>query len=151
VSLKEEDYSSYLAYESMTVQVLALLCGFTFTAITILVTQLPNLNQIISQVTLFFLAFMFYVFEFLLFFIMFYLSYCIQSVPPEARGRRTVGWLWFLSSTLWGIAIVLLFLLWNLTYLFLAAGVMYGVFTLLTIIFIWKPFLEFSKKLRPQK
>ena len=151
MSAKEEDYSSYLAYESVALQVLALLCGFTFTAITLLITLLPNPGSFQSQFTLFFLAFMFYIFQFMLFYGIFYLSYCIKAVPPEAKGRRIVMWLWFSSFGLWGVAIVLMFLLWNLTYLAMASGIVYILFTLLTIIFVWKPVLELYRKIRPQK
>jgi hypothetical protein len=151
MSAKDEDYSSYLAYESIAAQVLALFCGFDFTAITIFVTLFPNLSSFSSQATLFFLAFMFYLFEFLLFYAIFYLSYCVKAVPPEAKGRRTAMWLWLLGFSLWGIAIVLMFTLWNLTYLAMATGAMYAVFTILSAIFIWKPTIELYKKIRPQK
>ena len=151
MSTEDEDYSSYLAYESVALQVLALLCGFTFTAITLLITLLPNPGSFQSQFTLFFLASMFYLFLFMLFYGIFYLSYCVKAVPPEAKGRRIVMWLWFLSFSLWGIAVVLMFLLWNLTYLALVAGIMYALFTMLTVIYVWKPALELYKKLRSQK
>jgi len=150
VSTKEEDYSSWLAVESLAVQVEALLCGFTFTAITLLVTLLPDPSSFLSQVTLCFLAFIFYLLEFLLFYALFYLSYCVKAVPPDwkkrRRQRRIAMWLWLLSLTAFGIAIVLMFLLWSLTYLALASGLMYTFFTVLTGIYIWKPTLELMFK-----
>jgi len=150
VSTKEEDYSSWLAVESLAVQVEALLCGFTFTAITLLVTLLPDPSGFLSQVTLCFLAFIFYLLEFLLFYALHYLSYCIKAVPPEwkkrRRERRFLMGLFLLSFTSFGIAIVLMFLLWNLTYLALASGLMYTFFTILAIIYIWKPILELELK-----
>jgi len=150
VSTKEEDYSSWLAAESLVVHVEALLCGFTFTAITLLVTRLPDPSQILPQVTLFFLAFIFYLFEFLVFYALYYLSYCVKAVPKEwkqrKRERRILTWLWLLCFTSFGIAIVLMFLLWSLTYLALASGLMYTFFTALTAIFIWKPTVELMFK-----
>lgn len=151
MSADERDYSSYLAYESMAVQVLALLCGFTFTSITILLTLLPDPNQVLSQVTLFFLAFMFDLMLFMLSFAIFYVTFCVKAVPPEAKGRRTIMWLWVLVFSLWGLAIVLMFFLWNLMYLALASGVTYVLFTILDYIYIWKPFIELSKRLRSQR
>ena len=146
MSTKEEDYSSWLAYESVAVYAATLLCGFTFTSITILITQLPNPSSFLSQVTLGFLAFMFHMFEFLLFHALFYLRHAVKAVPPEweqRKGeRRFAMWLWLLSFTVWGIALVLMFLLWSLTYLALASGLMYMLFTVLTGIFVWKPMLE---------
>jgi len=150
VSTKEEDYSSWLSFESLCVHVEALLCGFTFTAITILVTRLPDPSSFLSQVTLFFLAFIFYVFEFLLFYALFYLSYCVKAIPSEWKQRRRqrhiLMGLWLLSFTAFGMAIVLMFLLWNLTHLALASGLMYTLFTALTAILIWKPTLELMFK-----
>ncbi len=151
MSANEKDYSSYLAYESMAVQVLALLCGFTFTSITVLLTLLPDPKQVLSQVTLFFLAFMFDLMLFMLSFAMFYLAFCVKAVPPEAKGRRSMMWLWFLIFSLWGISIVLMFLLWNLIYLALTSGIMYALFAILTVIFVWKPAIELFRKLRPRK
>ena len=151
MSANEKDYSSYLAYESVAIHVLALFCGFTFTAITILVTRLPDPTQIMSQVTLFFLAFLLDLMQFTLFFAIFYLVYCIKEVPPETKMRRKVAWLYYLSFSLWGVAIVLMFLLWNLTYLALASGIMYALFTILGYILVFKSILELSRKLRSQQ
>lgn len=55
----EENYSPYLAYESLAVHILALFCGFTFTAITILLFRFPDISQLHLQITLFFLTFLF--------------------------------------------------------------------------------------------
>ena len=57
MSKNEEDYSSYLTYETWATQIIALFCGFTFTAITIILTLLPDPSQIQSQIILFFRAF----------------------------------------------------------------------------------------------
>jgi len=147
----EEDLSSYLAYESFAGEVLAIFMGFTFTAITLLLTLLPDPSQILAQVTLFFLALVFYLFQFIVFFAIYYLMYCVRGVPPEARGRRSLGLLLFSGFSLWGLVIVLMFLLWNLTYLALASGTVYALFTILAFIYIWKPALELMSKLRSQK
>jgi len=151
VSTKEEDYSSYLAYESFFGEILALFCGFTFTAITILITLLPDPSQIMAQGSLFFLAFMFYLFKFILFWSLLYLAYCVKAVPSEIRGRRTLMWLTLLSFSLWGLAIVLMFLLWNLVYLALASGIMCAFFIVLDYIFVVRPYVELSRKMRAKK
>ena len=148
MSTREKDYSSYLAYESFCGEILALFCGFTFTAITILTTLLPNPSQIVAQASLFFLAFMFYLFKFILFWSMLYLAYCVRAVPTEIRGRRTLMWLMLLSFSMWGVAIVLMFLLWNLTYLALASGIMCAFFIVLDYIFVVKPYVELSRRIR---
>jgi len=147
----EDDYSTYLAYNTWVYQIVALFSGFTFTAITILLTLLPDPSQIHSQVILFFLASIFDLFQFDLFYGVYYLGYCVRKAPPEARGRRTLMLLMLLSFSLWGLAIVLMFFLWNLMYLALASGTLYASFTILAYIFIWKPGIEYSKRLRSQK
>jgi len=151
VSANEKDYSSYLAYESVAMPVLALFCGFTFTAITILVAQLPDPTQIMSQVTLFFLTFLLDSMQFILFYSIMYLAYCIKEVPPETKMRPRVMWLFYISFNLWSIAVVLMFLLWNLTYLALASGIMYALFIILGYIPGFNSFIELSRKLRSQK
>jgi len=93
---------------------------------------------------------MFYLFELILLYDVFYLSYCIKAVPPEAKGRHTLMWLWLGGFTLWGLSIVLMFTLWNLTYLAVATGTMYVVYTILSVIFIWKPAMEHFRKARQE-
>jgi hypothetical protein len=134
----------------MALHIIALFCGFTFTAITILLTRSPDPSLLMSQVTLFFLAFMFYLFQFILLYSIYYLAYCIKDVPPDAKGRKTGVVLWFTSFSLWGIAILLMFLIWNLTYLAIASGLVFAMFDVLTLVFIYKPFIERSKRLRPR-
>jgi hypothetical protein len=151
VSTNKKGYPSYLAYESIAVGAFSLFCGFIFTAITILLTRFPDPSLMAAQVTLFFLTFLFEMLLFLIFFGIYYLSYCVTETPPEAKGRRIVALLYILMCNLWGVIIVPMYLLWNLYYLALASGAVYASFAVLAAIYIWKPMLKLLKEIRPEK
>ena len=152
MSTNGEDYSSFLAYETWASQIIALFCGFTFTAITILLVELPTPIQIQAQAILFFLTSIFNLFQFLLLSYIFSLAYCITAVPPELKRQRKLAHmhelLSILSFYLWGLAVVLMFYLWNLPYLALASGSVYAIFVILSYVIIWKPSIEISKEIR---
>jgi hypothetical protein len=154
MSTNDEDYSSFLAYETWASQIIALFCGFTFTVITILLVELPAPIQIQSQIILFFLASLFNLFQFLLFSYILYLAFCIKAVPPELKRlgthARVHELLTVLSFYLLGLAVVLMFFLWNLLYLALASGVVYALFIILAYVIIWRPALEISQEMRSQ-
>lgn len=65
VSTGEQDYSDYIKYLSNMGNMFSFLTGFMFTAITVLVTRLPNPNSVVAQIALFFMATMLDVFIFL--------------------------------------------------------------------------------------
>lgn len=60
------DYSDYVKHRSNLITIFVLLCGFTFTATTILVTRLPESGGVASQLVLLFSAFLHDLFVFLL-------------------------------------------------------------------------------------
>jgi hypothetical protein len=63
---------------------------------------------------------------------------------------RLHEWLTILGFYLWGFAILLMFVLWNLLYLALASRAMYVLFIILAYVIIWKPALELSQEMRSQ-
>ena len=154
MSINDKDYSSFLTYETWVSQIIALFCGFTFTAITLLLVELPTPIETQSQFILFFLATLFNLFQFLLLSYILSLAYCIQAVPPELKRlslhARLHEWLTILGFYLWGFAILLMFVHWNLMYLTLASGAMYALFIILAYVIIWKPALELSQEMRSQ-
>jgi hypothetical protein len=154
MSINDEDYSSFLTYETWVSQIIALFCGFTFTAITLFLVELPAPIEIPSQIILFFLTTLFNIFQFLLLSYILSLAYCIQAVPPALKRlsshARLHEWLTILGFYLWGFAILLMFVLWNLLYLALASGAMYVLFIILAYVSIWKPALELSHEMRSQ-
>jgi len=148
VTENEKDYSDYIQYASSSASVLSLLSGFTFTAFTILLAQLPDPSSIISQFTLFFLAALFYVFIALLAWLHTFqmIRYC-KNVPSPSRGLNTFNYISALSYIGLQFTIVLMLLIWNLTYLALATGIMWAIFAIL-IISGTRPFLEYRKTVR---
>jgi len=98
VTENEKDYSDYIQYASSSASVLSLLSGFTFTAFTILLAQLPDPSSIISQFTLFFLAALFYIFITLLAWLHTFqmIRYC-KNVPPASKGLDTFNYISALS------------------------------------------------------
>jgi len=133
ISKNEKDYSDYLQATQSTLNVLVLLSGFTFTGITILLSQFPVLDSLRGQFILFFLASLLFLFMFLMSWaIGRNLRYC-RSMPPVTRDIASFNRLTLLSYFLLQFAVVLMFLLWNLTILSLASGVVLAMFVILTI------------------
>jgi len=147
VSGNEEKYSAYVQYVSNLSQNWALFSGFTFTAITVLLTLLPDPSQIFAQGTLFSLTALLFVFLFLLLFENTMLTYCVIAAPSLPKVTKIVGDL--LLKVVWyviGIPIVLMYLLWNLFSLAIAAIVLNAIFIILVHVAIDKPLEKDSTK-----
>jgi hypothetical protein len=154
VSENKKDYSDYISYASNFLLALSLFSGFTFASITILITQLPDPSQILIQVTLFFLATMFYVFVFLSFYFIGCILHCVKNVPPDTEllgYKKVVSFLATISFPIWGVSVVLMFLFWNLLYLALASFIVLLAVDIWSIFAIVKPNFEHLKKMRSQK
>jgi hypothetical protein len=99
--------------------------GFSFTATVVLLTLLPNPSEIMLQVILFVLAVVYQILGFLLFHIEAVLAYCVRTAPQLPKEYRG-GILIHLSNLTWymltGIT-VLMFFVWNLTYLAAATAI----------------------------
>lgn len=118
---------------------------FIFTSITILLTQLPDPHSISSKLVLLFLASLLDLTQFAGgWLITEDILYC-KKVPPATR--QIANRLLFLIFIMSSFSVVLMFLLWNLIYLSLAAAIVWALFIIAFFIFIWKPFLEYRKTL----
>lgn len=145
MSENERDYSDYIQHMSNVVSGLFALGGFIFTAITILLTQLPNPNTLQSQLVLLFLAVFFDLLMFVSSFSTVEMIYHCRDIPPLTRRIRFLNALLTLVANLSGFAVSLLFLLWNLTMPAIVSGLVWG-FLVIAIIFLeWKPFQEYRK------
>lgn len=155
MSTNEKDYSAYIAYQSSGMQVYSLFVAFTFTVITLLLTLLPDPHQMLPQVTLFFISILFDIFLFLTFSGFLNLSKCADHVPPidekEQRRSVTTNFMYLFSLVLWGVAMTLMFLLWNLTILALASGVVYVLFVILILAYVYRPIAQHWNELRSKK
>jgi hypothetical protein len=137
----EEDYSDYIKHMSNLSSVGSLLAGFTFTTLTILITRLPDPSSIMSQLVLFFIAVLFYLFIFLVGWNANTIIYFCKKVPPKTKQLSTFNLLTLVSYVLLGVTVILMFLLWNLIYLALASGIVWALFIISFYIFVWKPFI----------
>jgi len=133
ISENEKDYSDYFQVTAHTANILALLSGFTFTGITILLSQYPVLGSLTVQFILFFLASLFFFFMFLMAWFDAALMRLCRNRPPVTREVAGLNRLIVLGYTLLQLTVVLMFLVWNLAYLSLASGVVLAMFVILEI------------------
>ena len=145
VSENEKDYSGYTQMMSVTGSTISLLSGFTFTAFTILLTQLSDPSSIASQFTLFFLAGLFYLFMVLLMWSHRHIMRYTKNIPPLSKGTNTFNFLLLVSFWGLGTTMVLMPFIWNLIYLALATGIMWVTFIMLGWVYIMRPFVEYRK------
>ncbi len=128
LSESEKDYSEYLQVLANNSSILVLLSGFTFTAITILLSQFPVLDSLTSQFILFFLSSLFFLFMLLLGWVHAIMMRFCRNLPPVTSEIVDFNRLTLLSYMLLQFAVVLMFLIWNLIYLSLASGVVLAMF-----------------------
>lgn len=129
---EEELYTYLLNMSRVRASVLSFLAGFTFTVISLFLTQLPDPTSVMSQITLFFLTLLF---EFFLFLSAWQMSIIISCAPSRVvyaahaqvfrREVNTFNLLMLLGFSLLGMSVMLMFLLWNLFYLALASCIVW--------------------------
>ena len=134
---KEELYNYLFKLSGVRASVLTFLAGFTFTVLSIFLNQLPDPTNSMSQITLFLLTLLF---EFFLFLSAWQMTIIISCAPARivyaAYGRvfrrevATFSLLMFLGLSLFGMSVMLMFLLWNLFYLALASSVIWILFVI---------------------
>jgi hypothetical protein len=110
--------------------IMALLSGFTFTAITIMLSQFPALGSLTAQLVLFFLACLFFLFIMLVGMVHGLLYKLCRCFPPVTKDIAGFNVLSLLSWVLLQFAVVLMFLIWNLVYLSLASAAMVVIFNI---------------------
>jgi hypothetical protein len=129
VTENEAEYTEYVkAVDRSRVTMLSLFSGFTFTAITLFLVQLPDPSSFISQLTLFFLVVLFDLCLFLLAWqtIIMIGTWNVSKTPARSKWELSVfNLLLIIAFILWGWSVVLMFLLWNLTFLTMVSGVLW--------------------------
>ncbi|MFX1490772.1 MAG: hypothetical protein ACFFBU_00745 [Promethearchaeota archaeon] len=128
------DYSEYRKHIISLASVMTFLAGFTFTVITLLLTQLPDLSSLalsinfLWQFTLFFLAVLFYLMLFIVFYCLVISIILVRDLIPKGTmptAAKIYNVAYALIWLLIGIPLSLMFLLWNLIYLALAAAIVW--------------------------
>ncbi len=145
MTIEKKDYSDYVSFLINGVYVVSLFTVFTFTVITLLVTQLPDPSLAMAQVILFILALIFDIFLFYISWSFWYVLYFCDRVPPMTRSARITTFLAFATYQMLGIVIILMFLLLDLTSLALAALLMWFIFLVLTYAFVYRPLTRFKE------
>ncbi len=140
---EEETYADYFGHNRTISSVLSLFCGFIFTAITLLLTSYPNIQDSFAQTTLFFLTFTFYVALYTLVDNLEMGFHYIKKIPPLTF-RVSPFFRLILVFYLFGTAVVLMFILFGLQTLAIVTGVLWGIFILVSIVFIVVPFFRQS-------
>ncbi len=132
---EEQTYSEYVRdLSGVRVTAVSLLSGFTFTTINILLNQLPDPGSIMSNITLLFLTI---IFDLLLFLLGWQINiviglYDVRDPPPRERWELTAfNVIMLVVFMMWGVSLVLIYLLWNLYTLAIVSGILW---TLLNIV-----------------
>lgn len=152
MSENEEKYSAYIQAHSVGSMTWSLFAGFTFAAITILLTQHPEPSEIPVQITLFIFVFMLFLFLHNLNGANTIVGICVRTAPslPEEwqsmRFRRFQSLFDWIGWILLGYSVVFMYFLWNLYYLALASSVLGLLFLALCYIDYIKPSKEYFKK-----
>jgi hypothetical protein len=134
----EDKYTEYVkAVDRSRVTILSLFAGFTFTAITLFLDQLPGQGSFISQVMFFFLVLLFDISLFLLAWqtIIMIGTWNVTNVPSYAKWELSVfNLLLILVFILWGWIVVLMFLVRNLNILALVSGILWLIVMISTVV-----------------
>jgi hypothetical protein len=142
---EKKDYSDYISFLVNGVNIASLFAVFTFTVITLLVTQLPDPSLFIAQVILFFLALIFELLLLIIGWSFWYILYFCEYVPPMTGTAKFASLFAFAMYQMFGIVIVLMFLLLNLAPLAFAAFLMWLIFLVLVYVFNYRPLTRFKE------
>jgi len=135
----KEDYTEYVGQISNVINALALLSGFMFASLTVLLSGLPDLSSVLSQSVLLVAAFFLDVFLFLL---QGFLSLSVSYIrmPPYTREMKNWNLLLMLSIMFgMGTLTTLMFLAYKLVYLALAQLAIWIVFSTAAWVYIFVP------------
>lgn len=152
MSENEEEYSAYVQSHSVSSMTWSLFAGFTFVAITVLLTQHPDPSQIPAQITLFIFAFMLFLFLHNLNGSNITIGICIRTAPPLPEKWQSIGFKRIQNLFDWigwillGYSVVFMYFLWSLYYLALASSALGLLFLILCYIDYIKPSEEYFRK-----
>ena len=139
----ETHYTDFLTQLSGLTSELSLFCGFTLTIITLLVTRLPDPSILLAQISLLFLTILLNLLTFLLGWVMTMRTIFCRYLPlNKIKYSNVFNPLLFLSLSLWGISVILIYLLWSLTYLAIVSTIIEAFFISVAFKLFWKQFRE---------
>ncbi len=132
MSEKKASYSEYFGHNGVIVGVLSLFCGFLFTSITILLTSLQNKEGTLFQATILFLTLIFYFSLYVLLDNLEMAFHYINDIPPLTLKVRPFFNL-LLIFYFFGTSTILMFLLFNLSYLATISSVIWIIVVIASI------------------
>jgi len=135
-----EDWSDYIKHRSNLINIFALLCGFTFTAATILDTSLPQPENIPNQLVLLFSAILFDLFVFLLLLNTVNIFNYIQKIPSPTRTTNIISVLSVTSIALWGYLLPSILFLFDFESVGIVASAIWTVVLVIGFLVIYRPF-----------
>ena len=142
----EEDYSDYSRHINTSINGLTLITGFTFTAITLLLTRLDDPSSISSQLMILFLVILFYLDASLADHLSVETLYYCKRVPPQTRKIAVRTTLMMISTALFGLAIPFMLFLFDLVYLSIVTFTIWASTVLVVWFVVYRPLREYRKK-----
>jgi len=140
----EKLYSDYFDHNRTIVSVLSLFAGFLFTSITILLNGLQNKTELLSQGTILFLTFLFYITLYVLLDNLEMGFHYIKDIPPMTLKIRPFFNL-LVIFYLFGAGTVLMFLLFGLSNLSVISGVTWLIIVILSLATTVRRFFQQAK------
>jgi hypothetical protein len=121
MSDKSGNTADFVSHMANLGSIYALICGFTFTIITLLITAFPNPTETRIQLVLLFLTVIFDIFVYLITWNNTEeIQYC-SFVPSITKRMRIFNALTAVGLVLWGFSVPAMFLLWDLNLLAIVA------------------------------
>ncbi len=134
------DWSNYIAYRSAVNYILALIGGFTFTSMTVLVTSLGDTRtHALSQIVLLFATVILDLLVFLILLNTTTIFRYVQKIPPRAAVNLFTV-LMVCAIGLWGYLMPLILLLFKVTPAGYIATAVWTMVVLIGIVMIYGPF-----------
>lgn len=146
VTQDKEDYSDYSRHITTVMTEMTVINGFIFTAIISLLTKLEQPSMLYSQLLFLLLAILFDLNGLLIQHLTVETLYFCRKLPPQTRKVTIRIALMFVIASLFGFAIPLMFLIFDLVTLASISAIiwLFGIAAYLTLIF--KPMKEFRRK-----
>jgi len=146
VTQDKEDYSDYSRHITTVMTEMTVINGFIFTAIISLLTKLEQPSMLYSQLLFLLLAILFDLNGLLIQHLTVETLYFCRKLPPQTRKVTIRVALMFVIASLFGFAIPLMFLIFDLVTLASVSAIIWllGIAAYLALIF--KPLKEFRRR-----
>ena len=146
VTQDKEDYSDYSRHITTVMTEMTVINGFIFTAIISLLTKLEQPSMLYSQLLFLLLAILFDLNGLLIQHLTVETLYFCRKLPPQTRKVTIRVALMFVIASLFGFAIPLMFLIFDLVTLASVSAIIWLFGIAASLILVFKPMKEFRKR-----